>query len=94
MPADSIMKINPENQKYFDLFNQVGRIRNGGMSGPEPLQPTQIIDWCVFTSTILDSHERQLLLDMDSTFRIVWREENVKLQAALKLRSKNEKKYD
>jgi hypothetical protein len=46
-----------------------------GMSGPDPITPRDIRDWCDMTGTVLRREECSILIDMDGSYRASWAEE-------------------
>jgi hypothetical protein len=59
-------------EHLLDAFWALDRLRTYGFSGPDPLQPGVIRDWCALTGEVLDRAEIQMLLDMDTAFLNAW----------------------
>lgn len=92
VPADAV-PINEENSYYYKLFSGISAMRDTDSEGPKRLQTDQIESWCKYTGYVLNSFEKQLILNMDGVFVKAWREERAKVQKIALERGEKQKAY-
>ena len=64
-------------ERLESIFWQLSQFRGSGFSGPEPLQPGTLRDWCLLTGRPLNGQEVRVLFALDATYLEAARAETV-----------------